>query len=181
MTSPMTSKTEAFRHPGAAAYPRVLASVVRKPRELRVEIPSGRNAGTVLRELMQRHGFHGASGRICSGSARALQYHVVVRAAEGERPYVYGSPTIESGEVSLLHGAVTIGKGRGGSVALHCHGAFVGGDGRLHGGHVILDRLEVGGEALVLRLCAFARGGFTQYVDEETRYTLFGPSGEDAL
>jgi hypothetical protein len=176
----MTSKTEAFRHPGAAAHPRVLATVVREPRELRVEIPSGRNAGAVLRDLMQRHGFCGATGRICSGTARALQYHVVIKATQGERPYIYGSPTMENDEVALLHGAVTIGKDRAGDVALHCHGAFVGGDGRLHGGHMILDRLEVGGEPLVLRLCAFAHGGFTQYVDEETRYTLFGPTLEDA-
>ena len=176
----MTSNTEAFRHPGAAAHPRVLATVVREPRELRVEIPSGRNAGTVLRDLMMRHGFRGATGRICSGTARALQYHVVIKAAQSERPYIYGSPTVENDEVALLHGAVTIGKDRAGSIALHCHGAFLGSDGRLHGGHVILDRLEVGGEPLVLRLCAFAHGGFTQYLDEETRYTLFGPMAEDA-
>jgi hypothetical protein len=176
----MTSKTEAFRHPGAAAHPRVLARIVREPRELRVEIPSGRNAGAVLTDLMMRHGFRGATGRICSGTARALQYHVVIKASQGERPYIYGTPTMENDEVALLHGAVTVGRDRAGGVALHCHGAFVGGDGRLHGGHVILDRLEVGNEPLVLRLCAFAHDGFTQYTDEETRYTLFGPAVENA-
>ncbi|WP_244106434.1 PCC domain-containing protein [Paraburkholderia phenazinium] len=170
--------TEAFRHPGAAAHPRVLATEVREPRELRVEIPSGRNAGTVLRELMARHGFRGATGRICSGTALALQYHVVIKAAQGDRPYIYGTPTLEHDEVALLHGAVTIGLDRAGSIALHCHGAFVDHDGHLHGGHVILDRLEVGREPLVLRLCAFEHGGFTQYIDEETRYTLFGPTVE---
>ncbi|MFT4063941.1 hypothetical protein [Paraburkholderia sp.] len=176
----MTSTTEAFRHPGAAAYPRVLATVLREPRELRVEIPSGRNAGAVLRELMTHHGFCGATGRICSGTARGLQYHVIIKAEQGERPYVYGTPYVER-DVVLLHGAVTIGKDRAGSVALHCHGAFVDRDGGLHGGHVILDHLLVGDEPLVLRLCAFAHGGFTQYADDETRYTLFGPAAEDAV
>jgi hypothetical protein len=173
--------TDFFRHPGAPAYPRVLATLVREPRELRVEIQSGRNAGAALRNLMNQYGFGGATGRICSGTARTLQYHVVTRTTHGERPYVYGAPSIENAEVGMVHGSVTIGKDREGSVALHCHGAFVGSDGRLHGGHVILDRLEVGREPLVLRLCAFAQGGFTQYLDEETRYTLFGPSLEGAL
>ncbi len=172
----MMPTTNVFHHPGLAAHPRVLAALVRQPSEIRVEIPSGRCAGVELRALATRYAFAGATGRISSGTASALQYHLVTQAMQGERPYVYGAPMLETGEVALLHGSITIGRNHSGGVELHCHGAFVSTDGRLHGGHFDLDRLEVGQESLILHLCTSEDVGFAKYDDAETRYTLFGPT-----
>lgn len=172
----MTSLARTFCHPGPAAYPRVLAAEVRKTRELRVAIPAGANAGAALRELAAAHAIESGCGRIVCGSARALQYHVVIKASGGEKPYIYGEPCIDAGETTLVNGTFTLGTDRNGLLALHCHAAFVGSDGRLHGGHLILDRLTVGRAPLVVRISVFDGGGFVHALDDETRYTLFAPS-----
>lgn len=176
----MLSQPRTFRHPGPSAYPRVQAAEVGKTRELRVEIPSGSNAGAVLRHVIDQYGLHSGCGRILHGSACRLQYHVVVKADAGDRPYTYGAPLLDAGEATALHGTFTIGRDAAGATALHCHAAFLGSDRLLHGGHVILDRLIVGTTPLLVRMTAFQRGGFEHFTDNETLFTLFGPKVEEA-
>lgn len=176
----MSPQARTFRHPGPSAYPRVQAAEVGKARELRVEVSAGSNAGAALRRIIDAYGIHSGCARIVGGSARILQYHVVVKADRGERPYTYGAPLIETGEVGALHGSFTIGRDAAGAPALHCHAVFLGTDGRLHGGHVILDRLIVGAAPLLIRMSVFHQGGFVHFVDDETRFTLFGPTAEEA-
>ena len=114
-------------------------------------------------------------GYICRGSARALQYHVIVAAAEGDRPYIYGAPICESGEATFINGTVNFGRDASGAVLLHCHGGYADTNGALHGGHLILDETVVGAEPLVMHLCLFGQGGFVQGEDEETHYKLLQP------
>jgi hypothetical protein len=166
---------QGFCHPGAATSPRLLSVQIRAPQDMRITIPCGANVGKTLRDALAPYHYSGAMGYICRGSARALQYHVIVAAAEGDRPYIYGAPIRESGEATFINGTVNFGRDANGAVLLHCHGGYADTNGALHGGHLILDETVVGAEPLVMHLCLFGQGGFVQGEDEETHYKLLQP------
>jgi hypothetical protein len=169
------SAPQRFCHPGAASWPRLLSAHVRAPQEMRLAIPCGANVGATLREVLAPYHYTGGMGYICRGSAQALQYHLIVAASEGERPYIYGAPICENGEATFINGTVNLGHDAAGALLLHCHGGYADTSGELHGGHVILDQTVVGAEPLVMHLCLFGQGGFVQSEDEETHYKLLQP------
>jgi len=164
-----------FCHPGMASSPRLLSVQIRAPQDTRITIGCGANVGQALRDALAPFHYSGAMGYICRGSARALQYHVVIAATEGDRPYIYGAPIRESGEATFVNGTVNVGRDASGAVLLHCHGAYADTNGTLHGGHLMLDETVVGAEPLVMHLCLFGQGGFIQGEDEETHYKLLQP------
>lgn len=169
------SMSQHFCHPGNPSLPRLLSAQVHAPQDMRVTIPCGANVGAALRAVLAPYRFSGGMGYICRGSAQALQYHLVIPAPDGDRPYIYGAPVYENGEATFVNGTVNLGRDAAGAVLLHCHGGYADVHAELHGGHVILDRTVVGAEPLVIHLCLFGEGGFVQSEDQETHYMLLQP------
>lgn len=164
-----------FVHSGAPTMPRVVDCVLQQPRELRVTVPARTNLGGTLRAAIGRFRFGGGVGRICSGTARGLRYHMMVTTGDARRPYGYGDPVDVTDEVGLVSGAITVVRMVGGETLLHCHAGFSDSSGELHGGHVMLDRTWAGSEPVVVRMCLFADGGYVTREDQETHFNLLHP------
>lgn len=165
-----------FIHPGLPEAPRILDVTARGTREFRLTLAPGQCVGAVLRTWFDAQGVHAGCARIPGGNLRRLDYHVVVRAGAGERPYVYGPPIVRDTPLVLLGATLTLGRDAQGQALLHCHGGFVGANGLPEGGHLVLDSAIVGAGDLVVQASLF--DGVTQQVqlDRETRYTLLTPA-----
>lgn len=165
-----------FLHAGQQSYPRMLDLEAEPAEELRITLQPGTLVGEALRRVLARYGQRGGVGRLCGGSARRLHYHRIEHTEDAERPYDYGPPHVLEGAISFVTGAITIGQHADGRILLHCHSGFIHGDGVLHGGHLLLDTVEVGDDPLIIRLCLFSRGAFVVNSDEETHFSLLHPT-----
>ncbi|WP_156967083.1 PPC domain-containing DNA-binding protein [Paraburkholderia ferrariae] len=171
-----SSGTPPVMHPGRAESPRVLAAETpQRTREISVALPAGTRVGAALRALLDTWHAQAACGRIVGGTCAHIQYHVMARATQGLRPYVYGAPIVCDGENTLIGAAVTIGRREDGTRILHCHGGFVDAQGRQHGGHLILDETWVAGDGLHLRLCLIDGVDLVVSPDAETTFDLLQP------
>jgi hypothetical protein len=163
-------------HPGRAESPRVLdVATSHGTRELSIALPAGARVGATLRALLDGWNAQSGCGRIMGGSCAQIQYHVMARATQGPRPYIYGPPIVCDGENTLIGAAITIGKRADGTRILHCHGGFVDSHGRQHGGHLILDETFVAGAGLHLHLCLFDGIDLVVSPDAETTFDLLQP------
>ncbi|HKT96530.1 MAG TPA: hypothetical protein VJS30_08355 [Paraburkholderia sp.] len=168
--------TPPFVHPGHAEAPRVLdAATLNRTREFNLTLPAGTRVGAALRALLDDLGAGAGCGRIAGGTCAQVQYHVITRAADGPRPYVYGAPIVCRGESTLIGAAITIGRRADGARILHCHGGFVDAHGQHHGGHVNLDETLASGRGLRVRLCLFEGIQLVVSSDAETAYDLLQP------
>ncbi|WP_433692296.1 hypothetical protein [Herbaspirillum seropedicae] len=165
-----------FLHAGQPSYPRTLDLEADPAEELRITLQAGTLVGPALRRVLARYGQRGGVGRLCGGTARRLHYHRIEQTGDASRPYDYGPPHVLEGVISFVTGAITIGQNADGKVLLHCHSGFIDGDGTLHGGHLLLDTVEVGDDPLILRLCLFSRSAFVVNSDEETHFSLLHPT-----
>jgi hypothetical protein len=164
------------KHPGRAETPRVLdASTSERTREFRIALPGGTRVGAALRRLLDGWHADAGCGRIAAGACARVQYHVMMHAAHGLRPYVYGPPIVCTGESTLIGAAITIGRRQDGTHILHCHGGFVDEQGQHHGGHVILDETFAAAAGLHIRLCLFKGIGLVVSSDAETAFDLLQP------
>jgi len=165
-----------FLHAGQQSYPRLLYLTAEPAEELRITLRSGVLVGPALRTVLLRYGQRGGVARLCGGSARRLHYHRIEHTLDDQRPYDYGPPHVLAGSITFVTGAITLGQNQHGDILLHCHAGFLDGDGTIHGGHVLLDTVEVGDDPLIIRLCLFSQGAFVVNSDEETRFSLLHPT-----
>ncbi|GEM_PF-376326 len=168
-----------FLHAGQQSYPRTLDLEAEPAEELRLTLAPGTKVGAALREVLAhfaQRGQRGGVGRICAGTVRALQYHRIENTSDVDRPYDYGPPYLLDGVITMVTGAITIGQNPQGQILLHCHAGFLDGNGTIHGGHLLLDTVEVGDDPLIIRLCLFSLGAFVVNSDEETRFSLLHPT-----
>jgi hypothetical protein len=163
-------------HPGRAETPRVLdAATTNRTREFSLTLPGGTRVGAALRALLDGWQAGAGCGRIVAGACAQVQYHVMMHATQGPRPYVYGPPIVCNGECTLVGAAITLGRRTDGARILHCHGGFVDAKGRHHGGHVILDETIAAQAGLHLRLCLFDGIDLVVSPDAETAFDLLQP------
>jgi hypothetical protein len=163
-------------HPGYAQTPRVLdAATTNRTREFNLTLPAGTRAGPALRALLDSWQAGAGCGRIVAGACAQVQYHVMMHATHGSRPYIYGPPIVCDGECTLIGAAITIGRRADGARILHCHGGFVDAQGRHHGGHVILDETIAAAAGLHIRLCLFDGIDLVVSPDAETDFDLLQP------
>ncbi len=165
-----------FLHAGQQSYPRTLDLEAEPAEELRITLQPGTVVGPALREVLARYGPRGGVGRMCGGTASKLHYHRIERTSDDNRPYDYGPPFVLEGCISFVTGAITIGQNQDGKILLHCHAGFINSDGQIHGGHLLLDTVEVGVDPLIIRLCLFSQGAFVVNSDEETLFSLLHPT-----
>ncbi len=169
------AQPDAARHPGAARAPRIVEATSRGAREFAIALPDGANVGETLVALLDRMNAASGCARIVSGECRRLQYHTMIRADAGERPYVYGPPIVV-GPATLIDATLTIGRREDGARVLHCHGGFVDPLGAQHGGHVVLERTIAGARGLRAHLCLIDDIDIVATPDDETAFSLLEPS-----
>lgn len=169
-----------FKHAGPARLPRLLDCEVACSQELRVELASGSQVAESLLAVLERCRYQSAVGRVLWGSACALAYHRMVTTSDSQRPYDYGKPVELTGPVTFISGALTVGRDATGAPLLHCHAGMLDSLGQQHGGHLVLQRVVVGSEPLVLRLCLFEHVAYQVQPDTETHFNLLHPVIKEA-
>ncbi|MBF8746808.1 hypothetical protein ACQKO7_19725 [Pseudomonas putida] len=169
-----------FIHAGLAQQPRLLDCEVARSQELRIELPLACNVAEGLLAVLRDCNYQSAVGRILCGAAAHLSYHRMVTTCDRQRPYDYGQPVVLDGYITFISGALTVGRDASGAPLLHCHAGFIDRDGQQHGGHLVLNRLIVGNEPLVIRLCLFDRVAFEAQPDAETQFNLLHPVLKEA-
>lgn len=169
-----------FQHEGEQQLPRVLDCEVPPGEELRIVLPLAANVGQALVQILAGRRFSSAVGRILCGGASHLSYHRMVETPSLARPYDYGAPVRLEGYITFISGALTVGRDPQGQPLLHCHAGFIDRDGQQHGGHLVLDKLVVGSEPLIIRLCLFDQVAYQQQPDDETHFNLLHPVLQEA-
>ncbi|KTC48915.1 hypothetical protein AO269_25140 [Pseudomonas putida] len=169
-----------FVHGGPAQQPRRLDRSVAQGEELRLVLPLACNVGAGVLQALQGRRYGSAVGRILCGGAAHLSYHRMVVTDKPERPYDYGAPVVLDGYITFISGAITVGRDAQNKPLLHCHAGFLDRDGQQHGGHLLLDRLVVGSEKLVIRLCLFDHVAYQSQPDAETHFSLLHPIDQEA-
>lgn len=167
---------QTFTHPGQITLPRMIdVAPGHVSEEIRVSVPGGANVGLAINRVLDNYGLPAGCGRIVGGVCERVQYHVIVHATEGVKPYVYGEPIVLSGQSMLIGATITIGRKDDSSRVLHCHGGFVDENGKAHGGHIILDGTVAGRDGLAVRLCIFDGVDMVVMPDPETTFDLLKP------
>lgn len=169
-----------FIHAGECQQPRLLEQETARGTEWRVTLVPGTNVGEALGKLLATAHFSSGVGRLLSGGASHLAYHRMVVTQSLEKPFDYGAPIVLDGYITFISGALTIGRDATGTVLLHCHAGFIDRDGVQHGGHLVLNRLVVGGTPLTLTLCLFQRVRYEVTPDSETLFNLLHPVIQEA-
>jgi hypothetical protein len=169
-----------FFHEGEPQLPRVLDCEVPHCEELRIVLPLAANVGESLQRILQGRRFSSAVGRILCGGASHLSYHRMVETGSVARPFDYGAPVVLDGYITFISGALTVGRDPQGKPLLHCHAGFIDREGNQHGGHLVLDKLVVGSEPLIVRLCLFDQVAYQQQPDDETHFNLLHPVLQEA-
>lgn len=169
-----------FIHGGQPQGPRLLDCEVQHSEELRVVLPLASNVAAGLLQALEGRRYRSAVGRILCGGAAHLSYHRMITTANPQRPYDYGQALVLDGYITFVSGAITVGRDAQGAPLLHCHAGFIDRDGHQHGGHLVLDRLIVGSEPLVIRLCLFDEVAYQVQPDAETHFNLLHPVLQEA-
>ncbi|MCO7515202.1 hypothetical protein NJF44_03700 [Pseudomonas guariconensis] len=169
-----------FIHSGQPKQPRLLDCEVADCEELRIVLPQACNVASALLDALSGHSYRSAVGRILCGTAARLSYHRMVTTRDTQRPYDYGRPVELDGCITFISGALTVGRDARGAPLLHCHAGFIDRHGQQHGGHLVLDRLVVGSDPLVLRLCLFEQVAYQVQPDAETHFNLLHPVFQEA-
>ena len=171
------SDMSGFTHPGPADEKRVLwVGTVEPCRDVIISVRPGQNVGASINAALNRIAEKAAGcGRVMSGGFSRVQYHVMTKAREGVKPYVYGTPIVINGESTVISSAINMGHRADASRILHCHGGFIDEMGSQHGGHIILDNSVAGGAGLQIRLALFGSVDFVVSLDEETTFELLQP------
>jgi len=164
-----------FIHGGPPQGPRLLECTVPESQELRIVLPLASNVAEGLLQVLEGRRYGSAVGRILCGGASHLSYHRMVVTDKPERPYDYGAPVVLDGYITFISGAITVGRDAKGAPLLHCHAGFLDRDGQHHGGHLVLDKLVVGSEPMVIRLCLFDHVAYQVQPDDETHFNLLHP------
>lgn len=169
-----------FHHEGEQVLPRVLDCEVPHSEELRIVLPLATQVGPELIRILSGRRFSSAVGRILCGGASHLSYHRMVETGQVARPFDYGAPVVLDGYITFISGALTVGRDPAGKPLLHCHAGFIDREGTQHGGHLVLDKLVVGSEPLIIRLCLFDQVAYQQQPDDETHFNLLHPVIQEA-
>jgi len=169
-----------FNHGGEQELPRLLDCEVPLSEELRIVLPLATNVGQGLLQALQGRRYSSAVGRILCGGAAHLSYHRMIETDNPARPFDYGAPVQLEGYITFISGAITVGRDAEGKPLLHCHAGFIDREGHQHGGHLILDKLIVGSEPLVVRLCLFDQVAYQVQPDPETHFNLLHPVVKEA-
>ena len=161
-------------HPGPAGPIRIEHRHANQARHFRLALEPGRTMEDALIEPLLLLGVRSASMTLLGGQLETLLYGVPPPDPTGQRVANYTRP-IPAGPATLVFGNATLGKNARGEAIIHCHATFVCADGRVRGGHVVVDRSVVG--ASPIPVLATSLDGIELRItqDEETHMPLMRP------
>ena len=161
-------------HPGRVGPIRIEHQHAHRGRHFRLALQPGRTMLDAIIEPLLALEMTSASMTILGGRLDQLLYCVAPPDPTGERVANYTRP-IDAGAATMIFGNATFGRSARGEPVVHCHATFVCADGRVRGGHIVVDRTIVGDA--VLPVLATSLDGIELRItqDEETHMPLMRP------
>lgn len=161
-------------HPGPVGSIRIEHRHADRARHFRLALQAGRTLEDALVEPLLALGVRCASMTLLGGRLARLLYCVAPPDPTGERVANYTRP-IPAGPAALVFGNATLGRNARGEPVVHCHATFVCADGRVRGGHIVVDRSVVG--AAPVSVLATSLDGIELRItqDPETHMPLMRP------
>jgi len=172
--APALPRARTMVHPGRVDPIRIEHRHATVARHFRVGLEPGRTLEDAIIEPLRLLGVTSASMTLLGGKLQRLLYCVAPPDPTGERVANYTRP-IDAGPATLIFGNATLGKSARGEPVVHCHATFACADGRVRGGHIVMDRSVVG--ASPLPVLATSLDGIELRItqDEETHMPLMRP------
>ena len=161
-------------HPGPAGPIRIEHRHANQARHFRLGLAPGRTMEDAIIEPLLVLGVRSASMTLLGGRLERLLYCVAPPDPTGERVANYTRP-IDAGAATLIFGNATLGKSARGGPIVHCHATFVCADGRVRGGHIVVDRSVVGGAPLPVLVTSLDGIELRITQDDETHMPLMRP------
>ena len=173
-TAPALPRARTLVHPGPVGPIRIEHRHAANARHFRLGLEPGRTMADAIIEPLLLLGVQAASMTLLGGRLERLLYCVAPPDPTGERVANYTRP-IDAGAATLIFGNATLGKSARGEPMVHCHATFVCADGRVRGGHIVVDRSVVG--ASPLPVLATSLDGIELRItqDDETHMPLMRP------
>ncbi len=173
-TAPALPRARTLVHPGPVGAIRIEHRHAATARHFRLGLEPGRTLQDAIIEPLLALGVRAASMTLLGGRLERLLYCVAPPDPTGERVANYTRP-IAAGAATLIFGNATLGKSARGEPIVHCHAAFVCADGRVRGGHIVVDRSIVAD--MPLPVLATSLDGIELRItqDEETHMPLMRP------
>ena len=161
-------------HPGPVAPIRIEHRHANQARHFRLGLVPGRTMEDAIIEPLLQLGVSAASMTLLGGRIETLLYCVAPPDPTGERVANYTRP-IPAGPATLIFGNATLGRNARGEPVVHCHATFVCADGRVRGGHIVVDRSVVG--TAPIPVLATSLDGIELRItqDDETHMPLMRP------
>lgn len=159
-------------HPGPVAEPRVVAVPTRLT-PLEIALPAGAPLLVALERLLARIGGRCAAGELVGGELAAASYFVPDVGPPGGPVATFSPVRAARAPARLVRGGLTVGY-RDGAVFCHSHALFTDADGVERAGHLVPDRVVLGGG---VRARVWVGHDVTYEVapDAETTMPLFVP------
>jgi predicted DNA-binding protein with PD1-like motif len=161
-------------HPGPVGPIRIEHRHANRARHFRLGLEPGRTMQDAIIEPLMLLGVQAASMTILGGRLEKLLYCVAPPDPTGERVANYTRP-IEAGAATLIFGNATLGKNTRGEPVVHCHATFVCADGRVRGGHIVVDRSTVADAPIAVLATTLDGIELRITQDEETHMPLMRP------
>jgi predicted DNA-binding protein with PD1-like motif len=167
-------RARTLAHPAPAGPIRIQHLHAPAARHFRLGLEPGRTLQDAIIEPLLARGVQAASMTLLGGRLERLLYCVAPPDPTGERVANYTRP-IDAGAATLIFGNATLGRSTRGEPLVHCHAAFVCADGRVRGGHIVVDRSVVAGSPLPVLATTLDGIELRITQDEETHMPLMRP------
>ena len=161
-------------HPGPVGPIRIEHRHANLGRHFRLGLEPGGTLQDAIIEPLMGLGVQAASMTLLGGRLARLLYCVAPPDPSGERVANYTRP-IDAGAATLIFGNATLGKSARGEPVVHCHATFVCEDGRVRGGHIVVDRSSVGDATIPVLATSLDGIELRITQDEETHMPLMRP------
>ena len=172
--APALPRARTLVHPGPVDAIRIQHLQAPRGRHFRLGLEPGRTLEDAIIEPLLVLGVRSASMTLLGGRIDNLLYCVAPPDPSGERVANYTRP-IEAGSATLIFGNATLGRNARGEAVVHCHATFACADGRVRGGHIVVDRCVVAGAPLPVLVTSLDGIELRITQDEETHMPLMRP------
>ena len=173
-TAPALPRARTLVHPGPVGPIRIEHLHATQGRHFRLALEPGRTLQDAIIEPLRVLGVQAASMTLLGGKLEQLLYCIAPPDPTGERVANYTRP-IDAGAATLIFGNATLGRSARGEPIVHCHATFVCADGRVRGGHIVVDRSVVGGAPLAVLVTSLDGIELRITQDDETHMPLMRP------
>ncbi len=161
-------------HPGPVGAIRIEHRHANRARHFRLGLQPGQTMEEAIIQPLLALGVRAASMTLLGGRLETLLYCVAPPDPTGARVANYTRP-IPAGPATLIFGNATLGKNARGEPVVHCHATFVCADGRVRGGHVVVDRSIVADAPIPVLATSLDGIELRITQDEETHMPLMRP------